>query len=291
MNPYDYFLYPYLMPRIPSMNTQPITLYALLELLVNEGKEEKTSVRNLAKVGRTKIFDFEYPLSNYVNKAEFETNILNHFIKRRIGYETPVDFLIHLETKMNEIMPFYNKMFDALETYKINESEKTIHDFSSNKTIDNTSTSNSENVKNGKINRTGTDETTGENTISNTSSTDTTVTEDRRNSQLPQSEIENVQNASYLTDYTLNNNTSNSEDTSESTGNSTQTVDKTEEIKDNTTITNEENGTNNTIEANTSQDVITKIDPKLIFEYLEKMKNIYSMIYKDLDVLFYQLIY
>ena len=291
MYPYDYFLYPYLMPRIPSMNTQPITLYALLEMLVNEGKEEKTKIRNLAKEGRKYIFDFEYPLSNYVNKAEFETNILNHFIKRRIGYETPVDFLIHLETKMNEIMPFYNKMFDALETYKINESEKTIHDFSSNKTIDNTSTSNSENVKNGKINRTGTDETTGENTISNTSSTDTTVTEDRRNSQLPQSEIENVQNASYLTDYTLNNNTSNSEDTSESTGNSTQTVEKTEEIKDNTTITNEENGTNNTIEANTSQDVITKIDPKLIFEYLEKMKNIYSMIYKDLDVLFYQLIY
>lgn len=291
MYPYDYFLYPYLMPKIPSMNTQPITLYALLEMLVNEGKEEKTSVRNLAKVGRTKIFDFEYPLSNYINKAEFETNILNHFIKRRIGYETPVDFLIHLETKMNEIMPFYNKMFDALETYKINESEKTIHDFTSNKTIDNTSTSNSENVKNGKINRTGTDETTGENTISNTSSTDTTVTEDRRNSQLPQSEIENVQNASYLTDYTLNSNTSNSEDTSESTGNSTQTVEKTEEVKDNTTTKNEENGTNNTIENNTSQDVITKIDPKLIFEYLEKMKNIYSMIYKDLDVLFYQLIY
>lgn len=291
MYPYDYFLYPYLIPRIPSMNTQPITLYALLEMLVNEGKEEKTSVRNLAKVGRTKIFDFEYPLSNYVNKVEFETNILNHFIKRRIGYETPVDFLIHLETKMNEIMPFYNKMFDALETYKINESEKTIHDLSSNKTIDNTSTINSENIKNGKINRTGTDETTGENTISNTSSTDTTVTEDRRNSELPQSEIVNVQNASYLTDYTLNSNTSNSEDTSESTGNSTQTVEKTEEVKDNTTITNEENGTNNTIEANTSQDVITKIDPKLIFEYLEKMKNIYSMIYKELDVLFYQLIY
>lgn len=267
MYPYDYFLYPFLIPKIPSMNTQPITLYALLEMLVNEGKEEKTSVRNLAKVGRTKIFDFEYPLSNYVNKAEFETNILNHFIKRRIGYETPVDFLIHLETKMNEIMPFYNKMFDALETYKINESEKTIHDLTSNRKVDNKSTG------------TGTETQNGENTISNTSSTDTTVTEDRRNSELPQSEIENVQNASYLTDYTLNNNTSNSEDTSESTGTSTNTINRQDSKNDNTD------------EKNNLHEETLKQDPKLIFEYLEKMKNIYSLIYKDLDILFYQLIY
>lgn len=290
MNPYDYFLYPYLMPRIPAMNTQPITLYALLEMLVNYDKENKTKIRNLAKSGRTKIFDFEYPLSNYVNKEEFETNILNHFLKRRIGFQTVTDFKIHLEVKMNEIMPFYNKMFDALETYKIIESEKTIHDFTSNKTIDNNSTLNSENIKNGKINRTGTDETTGENTIENEASTETSVTDDKRSSQLPQSEIQNVQNESYLTDYSLNQNSSESTDNSTSTGTSNSTTEKTEEIKDNTTITNEETGTNNTIEDNTSQDVITKIDPKLIFEYLEKMKNIYSMIYKELDILFYQLI-
>lgn len=278
MFPYDYFLYPLLIPKIPSMNEQPPTLYSLLNTILNHNKEEKTKIRNLAKEGRKYIFDFEYPLSNYVNKEEFETNILNHFLKRRIGYQTPVDFLIHLETKMNEIMPFYNKMFDVLENFTI-DGEKTIKEGSniSNNTANNTNTR--------TIDRTGKDEIESENTIENEASTETSVTDDKRFSQLPQSEIQNVQNASYLTDYTYTQNSSESTDNSTSTGTSNSTTEKTENTRENQVISNNENGQNN------YNEVINRIDPKYMFEYLERMKNIYSLIYKDLDILFYQLIY
>lgn len=279
---FNYFgIYPFL-PKIPEMNMKPPTLYAILNSIVNFGKEDKTKIRNLANQGRTKIFDFDYPLSNYVNKEEFETNILNHFIKRRIGFQTITDFQIHLETKLNEIMPFYNKMFDVLENWTITESEKLIHDETSNRTIDSENSNNKIDSK--TLNETTTNQTTT--SLSNQSTTETENTNDRRQSELPQSQISNVQNASYLTDYTLENNTSNSEDnsTSNGTNNSNGTNRTTENYNSN------ENGTNNTNDDNIIHSETTKINPSLMFEYLEKMQKIYTLIYKDLDCLFYQLI-
>lgn len=270
----NYFLFPYFMPYIPNDLDRPVTVYALLESLVNYGKEDKTKIRNLAKEGRTKIFDFDYPLSNYVNKEEFETNILNHFIKRRIGFQTVTDFKIHLEVKLNEIMPMYNKMFDVLENWNIFESEKTIHDSNANRDVDTTSNNSSER------NTENTNKTTTE--LSNETSNNTNVTDDKRYSQLPQSEIQNVQNASYLTDYTYTQNETTSEDNSTSNGSSNAT--------NNTNENFEENGSNKTKDKNIVHEETIKTNPTLMYEYLEKMKNIYSMIYKDLDCLFYQLI-
>ena len=262
----NYFMLPYFMPFIPNDLDRPVTVYALLESLVNYGKDDKTKIRNLAKEGRTQIFDFEYPLSDYVNKEEFETNILNHFMKRRIGFQTVTDFKIHLEVKLNEIMPMYNKMFDVLENWNIFESEKIIHDSNANRNVDTTSNNSSErNIEN-----------TSE--LSNTSSNTTDVTNDRRNSQLPQSEIQNVKNASYLTDYTYEQNGTESSDESSSSG------------TNNTQENFEENGTNNTKDKNIVHEETIRTNPSLMYEYLEKMKNIYTMIYKDLDCLFYQLI-
>lgn len=238
----NYFLLPILTPFIPEYNDKPVTLYAILQSLVNYGKEDKTKIRNLAKEGRSKIFDFDYPLSNYVNKEEFETNILNHFMKRRIGFQTVTDFKIHLEVKLNEIMPMYNKMFDVLEKYNIFEGEKTIKDGTGNRTVDNQSEMNNNSTSN----------------VHNVT--------DNRYSELPQSEIQNVKNASYLTKYTLDDSKTDSRDESKATGK------------------------NNTKDDNIYHEEETRIDPKLMLEYMENVTNIYTLIYKKLDCLFYQLI-
>ena len=66
----------------------PPTIYALLNSYVNFSKEEPEKIKDLAKIGRTMFFDFDYPLSNKITKEQFETMILNHFLMRRIGYET-----------------------------------------------------------------------------------------------------------------------------------------------------------------------------------------------------------
>lgn len=101
------------------MNPEPPTLYVIMNSIANYGKEEKTKIRNLAKVTREKIFDFDYPLSSKVNKEDFECQILNHYIMRRIGQETFTAFQLFLENKLNEIMPFYNILFDSLTDYNL----------------------------------------------------------------------------------------------------------------------------------------------------------------------------
>jgi hypothetical protein len=101
------------------MNPKPPTLYAIMNSIANYDAEEKTKIRNLAKATHEKIFDFEYPLSSKVNKEDFECQILNHFIMRRIGQETFTAFQLFLENKLNEILPYYNIMFDSLVDYNL----------------------------------------------------------------------------------------------------------------------------------------------------------------------------
>ena len=101
------------------MNPKPPTLYVIMNSIANYGVEDKTKSRNLALKTHEKIFDFDYPLSNEIDKTSFECQILNHYIMRRIGYETFNTFKIFLENKLNEIMPFYNILFDSLSKYNL----------------------------------------------------------------------------------------------------------------------------------------------------------------------------
>ena len=61
-----------IIPKIPSpAGLRPPLLYDLMNSIVNFDKETETSIHNLAKESRTKIFDFTYPLSEKVdNKVE-----------------------------------------------------------------------------------------------------------------------------------------------------------------------------------------------------------------------------
>lgn len=234
-NPY---LYPLTIPRLPDKNYKPPTIYQLLEAIVNYGKDEKTRIKNLASAGRSKIFDFDYPLSNKVNKEEFETLILNKFMMRRIGFETLTSFKIQLNVKLNEIMPVYNKMFDFLDGWDIfNDGEVTTRDrdYTGNSNIDsNVSTSNNN-------------------------------TSDRRNSELPQNDIANVKDGRYMTDYNLDTDTGNSNS----------------------------NSNTNSNDSNIEHETITRTPAdkiRLYREFLENKNNIYSMIFKDLEELFFQII-
>lgn len=78
------------------------------------------------------LFDFSYPFwSNNLNdKAAFQIKIIRHFYTREIGLETMGLFKLKLEDKMNEIMPYFNKLYSAnskafnfLNTDEANEKE------------------------------------------------------------------------------------------------------------------------------------------------------------------------
>ena len=119
-------------PFVPDEKFQrPPLLYDLMNSIVNFDSETHTRISDLSSVARETIFDFDYPLSENVNKEKFETLILDRFLMRRLAYETYTAWHIALRVKINEIMPYYNKLFDAMSEwnlFKDGESyEKTIN--------------------------------------------------------------------------------------------------------------------------------------------------------------------
>jgi len=220
--------------KLGISHDEPPTIYSLLNSYVNFSKEEPVKIADLARTGRVMFFDFEYPLAEGMNKADFETMILNHFLMRRIGYETVTAFKIALNVKLNEIMPMYNKLFESIENWQIFNDGETI------KRITND-------------NRTS----------SSTTNTTSNNTSDRRFSDTPQNKISEVQSGEYVSDYNYDRDT----------GNATGKSDITDKTNTDEIITR------------TPSDKM-----KLYNEFLKNRQNIYTMIFKDLDSLFYQLI-
>lgn len=246
-------------PFLPPNCNKPPTIYTILESIVNANIDlneptPEVKIKDLAKAGRSTIFNFDYPLTSNITKEKFETMILNHFLQRRIGFETVTAFRIQLDVKLNEIMPLYNKMFDALENWEIfNDGEVT--------------------TRIGKDNRTSESTNNTSNELTNHSITSTNDVSDRRNSELPQKQLEDLRNGSYVTNYNYDTNTNNGEDNSTSQGKS-NAENKGKDINEyNETITR------------TPADKIA-----ILKEMQENIKSIYTMIFKDLECLFYQLV-
>lgn len=252
-------MFPMMNPFIPTMNEQPPTLYAILNSIVNFGvdKEDKKKIPELAKYGRYKIFDFDYPLSDKVTKEVFEIMILNKFLMRRIGYETVTSFKIALSVKLNEIMPMYNKMFDMLDGWNI---------FNDGEVVDR--------IVSEEKNSLGSSNTTDSSSNNISSTVESENISDRRYSEMPENRITDIQDGNYLTEYNYDTNTDSS--TTDTSGTSSGTS--------STSTTNKDN--NNLIER-TTRTPSDKI--RLYTEFINNRNSIYTMIFKELDSLFYGL--
>ena len=284
-----YFFNPFF---IPAYNQKPPTLFSILNSIENFGKdeEERTKIKDLAKVTHEKIFDFDYPLSTKIDKDKFEINILNKFLKRRIGTETVVDFKIELEVKLNEIMPKYNKMFDFLDGWDLfssGEIEERISENTNNRRNEFTETNNTNQEINKKIDS----DSNTTNTLENTSNNETNLIQSHRESNTPQGYIENVQDNAYLSKYNYNEDTTTSEDITNSKGSSQNTTSNSETSN----ISNNENRNNNTNETNTnSLNELIKRSPsdkiRIYEEFQNNIASIYTMIYNELSSLFLQVL-
>lgn len=80
----------------------------------NAGLSESKGYSNINTIianSRASIFDFSYPIFDENYRATLETKILKHYYTREIGLETVGLWKHFLDMRMNEIMPFYNKMY------------------------------------------------------------------------------------------------------------------------------------------------------------------------------------
>lgn len=208
------------------MNPKPPTLYAILNSIANYDNDNPVKIRKLAENTHHKIFDFDYELSEALNKDQFEIDILNHFMMRRIGFDTVTAFQLYLENKLHEILPYYNLMFDSFKDYNL---------FGSGETIT----------------RVTTDDKSG--------SAISSVEGENRVSELPQNRLSDITAGSYVSSQNTNNATNNA-------------------------TTNEQNRTNEIINR-------SPVDKMTIYKtYLETKKSVMSMIYNDLNILFYGIV-
>ncbi len=73
------------------------------------------SLSNRIQAAAPLIFDFPYPIWKEDYRLTLETKILRHYFNKEIGLETEGLWKFYLETRMNEIMPYYNKLYETVE--------------------------------------------------------------------------------------------------------------------------------------------------------------------------------
>lgn len=127
-----------------------------------------------------KIFDFNYPIFDENYRHVLNTKILKHYYINEIGLETYALWKLRLNTKMNEIMPYYNQLYKS-ELYTFNPLYDT------------------DITRQHKVDRSQ-DSTTKTTDTSTTEQTNGNVHADAY-SDTPQGGITGVENLNYLTNY------------------------------------------------------------------------------------------
>ena len=166
------------------------------------------------------IFDFDFPIFDENYRTTLETKIIRHYYTREIGLETYGLWKLKLQTKLNEIMPYYNKLYQS-ELYTYNP----LYDVDMTTTHVGRKTGENTNVdqRNSKRTNVGTSKNVGDETTAdtnrattsgernvenkgsetNTGRTKNSATRDHQTddaySDTPQGTLNNVKNLNYLT--------------------------------------------------------------------------------------------
>ena len=61
------------------------------------------------------IFDFDYPIFREEYRETFAQHFIDYFLDEEIAHETVAQFKLRLKSKLNLIMPYYNKIFMTQE--------------------------------------------------------------------------------------------------------------------------------------------------------------------------------
>lgn len=80
------------------------------------GLDESEGYNKVADIianARSKVFDFDYPIFDEAYRSVLESKILKHFYLREICAETVGVWKHFLDMRMNEIMPYYNKLYNS----------------------------------------------------------------------------------------------------------------------------------------------------------------------------------
>ena len=196
------------------------------------------SLDEVLDVATPKIFNFDFPMFDENYRSVLERKILKHYYTREISEESVGLWKLRLNTKLNEIMPYYNKLynselleFNPLYTVNLTRDKKT--DFDSDKQgkeniTDKTDTTNTtDTTSNRNYNQTKeyeNDGTYNESTSSTSSATNHTASEGDESStnyelfsDTPQGALNGVDSETYLTNAKKSTHTGHTEGSADGT--------------------------------------------------------------------------
>lgn len=274
-------------------------------------------------VENTPTFDFglqDYPLFVFKNinqgidyRKHLNDKIIEHYYFREIGFETPALFKRFLNRKLNEIMPYYNQLYESVDiefnplwnvdltesfTHTVSDDGTTTSDGSVN-TSGNTTNTTSETLSQSTNSERGIIHTGTGSSLDN--KVDTLI---NRHSDMPQSNVtdDDITGSSYLssTDYNTSNDVTNTSTTDNFNDTNTETGTTTNNNSIDSNIDNsQDTSTNNKIDStNTRTEEYTRrnfgssagyLFTQNIEQWRKIMINIDMMIIEELEELFLQL--
>jgi hypothetical protein len=231
------------------------------------------SIKDQIETGRTKLFDFDYPIFDEAYKPIFEKHFIRNFYMREIGFETEGLFKFYLENWLTVNMPYWNKMF---------ESELLVYDPLENSKMDVTHTKTNDGSASGKnTGNSQVDSTTGSD--SNSSITENGFTRDLE-SKNPDSRLTiTASNGTGVIEY--------ASQIDESTNTNTTTSEGHTGGNNSSTTTNEVDTTATTNEVedfvqHRAGKIGVQTFPKMIQEHRQALLRIEKDIFKEMNQLF-----
>lgn len=222
-----------------------------------------------------KVFDFQFPIFDESYRKILEKKILRHYYTREISAETVGLWKLWLSTRLNEIMPNYNKLYEAElaiinPLYTVDMTTKRDNKRNDNRT--------------GNENINDTTKIKSDGTGSGTSSATTNSSNTNAYSDTPQGSLSGVDELTYLTNA--------SKDTSEATTSNTSSTSTHDESENTFGRVRNDSDSLNSVE-DYLEHVYgfngNKISAELLKRYKDVMINIDLMVINDLEDLFFQL--
>jgi hypothetical protein len=173
------------------------------------------------------VFNFPFPIFDEDYRSVLETKILKHYYTREIGLETVGLWKLKLDTRLNEIMPYYNQLYKS-ELLAFDPFHDVDYSHEQNKTTTGnaTGTNTAHNVTDVTGHKTSEDNTTVSGTDSHSTTSHNTISNNDTDAynDTPQGSLDNVKQLKYLSSYDEKNQTGTQDETgttSGTTGNTT----------------------------------------------------------------------
>lgn len=258
--------------------------------------QDGMSVEQVIQAAIPSVFNFNFPIFDEKYRNVLETKILRHYYTREIGLETVGLWKLKLNTKLNEIMPYYNQLykselieFNPMYDTDMSRSYKRTNDGTQKMTGDVRSDGTQESTHDG--NSTAKSDGNDKQTTNQTGSG--SATKKDAYSDTPQGALTNVENLTYLSNARIINDgkTETLNVTTDSTRGDTTTTD-TSSTDTLDTTSNSSTSANTTI--NNLEDYTEYVKGKrggenyssLLRDFRDTFLNIDMLIINDLNELF-----